>query len=100
MGACHPTGHGQEHKNIWHAGTERNTTLHFVSQRAALATGKNTRLFGVLNQNETRFFTYVSQRAESKAATVPISLGSFTVAGDFLLQLIPFESLGSELEES
>ena len=43
-----------------------------------LATGKNTRLFGLLNtrlfglldQEETRFSTYVSQRAESKAATV------------------------------
>ena len=29
-----------------------------------------------------------------------ISLGSFTVAGDFVLQLIRLESLGSELEES
>ena len=41
-----------------------------------LATGKNTRLFGLLDQldsNETRFFTYVSQRAESKAATVTTS---------------------------
>ena len=38
-----------------------------------LATGKSTRLFGVLNQNETRVFTYVSQRAESKAATVAMS---------------------------
>ena len=28
------------------------------------------------------------------------SLGSFTVAGDFVLQLIRLESLGSELEES
>ena len=46
------------------------------------------------------FFTYVSQRAESKAATVTISLGSFTVAGDFMLQLIRLESLGSELEEN
>ena len=35
-----------------------------------LATGKNTRLFGMLDQNKTRFFTYVSQHAESKAATV------------------------------
>ena len=35
--------------------------------------GKNTRLFGVLGQNKTRFFTYVSQRAESKAATVTTS---------------------------
>ena len=39
----------------------------------ALATGKNTRLFGLLDQNETGFFTYVSQRAESKAATVATS---------------------------
>ena len=39
----------------------------------ALATGKNTRLIGVLYQNETRFFTYVSQHAESKAATVATS---------------------------
>ena len=35
-----------------------------------LATGKNTELFGVLDQNENGFFTYVSQRAGSKAATV------------------------------
>ena len=39
----------------------------------ALATGKNTRLLGVLDQNKTRFSTYVSQRAESKAATVSTS---------------------------
>ena len=40
-----------------------------------LTTGKNTRLFGVLDQNETRFFTnvYVSQRVESKATTVVTS---------------------------
>ena len=31
----------------------------------ALSTGKNTTLVGVLDQNKTRFFTYVSQRAES-----------------------------------
>ena len=66
----------------------------------ALATSKNTRLFGVMDYNETRFFTYVSQRAESKAATVTISMGSFTVAGDFVLQLIHLKSLGSELEAS
>ena len=66
----------------------------------ALATSKNTRLFGVLDWNETRFFTYVSLRAASKAATVTFSLGRFTVAGDFVLQLILLESLGSELEES
>ena len=39
----------------------------------ALASGKNTRLFGVLDQNKTRFSTYMSQRAESKAATVTTS---------------------------
>ena len=68
----------------------------------ALATGKNTRLFGVLDQNETRVFTYVSQRAESKAATVKrvISLGIHTVAGEFVLQVIRLKSLGSELQES
>ena len=31
----------------------------------ALATDKKTRSFGLLDQNETRFFTYVSKRAES-----------------------------------
>ena len=36
----------------------------------ALGTGKNTRLFGLLDQNETRF---LSQHAESKAATVATS---------------------------
>ena len=68
----------------------------------ALATDKNTRSFAVLNQKEIRFFTYVSQRAGGEAATVrrAISLGSFTGAGDFVLQLIRLESLGSELQES
>ena len=65
----------------------------------ALATDKNTRSFAVLNQKEIRFFTYVSQRAGGEAATA-ISLGSFTGAGDFVLQLIRLESLGSELQES
>ena len=39
----------------------------------ALSTGKNTKLCGVLDHNETGFFPYVSQRAESKAATVVTS---------------------------
>ena len=39
----------------------------------ALSTGKNTRLFVVMDQNKTLFFTYVSQRAESKAKTVAAS---------------------------
>ena len=41
----------------------------------ALAMGKNTRLFGVLDQNKTRFSTCVSQRAEGKADTVTTSSG-------------------------
>ena len=71
VGAYHRTSDGQEHKIIWRAGLERDTV-----------------------------FTYVSQSAERKAAIVTISLGSFTVAGDFVLQLVCLESLGSELEES
>ena len=63
----------------------------------ALTTGKNIRLFGVLDQNKTRIFTYVSQRPLSRRA---ISLGSFTGAVDFVLQLIHLESLGSELQQS
>ena len=59
--------------------------------------GKNIRLFGVLDQNKTRFSTYVSQRPLSRRA---ISLGSFTGAVDFVLQLIRLESLGSELQQS
>ena len=81
VGACHRTSDGQEHKVIWHAAPERNTIFHFVSQRAALATDKNTRLFGMPDQKETRFFTYVSQRVESKAATVMSSLDSITGQG-------------------
>ena len=59
----------------------------------ALSTGKNTRLFGVLDQNETRFFTYLSQRAEQPLSRRAIRGGSFTVAGDFVLQLIRLDSL-------
>ena len=63
----------------------------------ALTTGKNIRLFGVLDQNKTRLSTYVSQRPLSRRA---ISLGSFTGAVDFVLQLTRLESLGSELQQS
>ena len=75
MGACHRTSNGQEHKIIWSAGPERDPIFTDVSQRAEskAATGKNTKLFGVLDQNVIRFFTDVSQRAESKAATVATS---------------------------
>ena len=45
----------------------------------ALATGKNTKLFGVLDQNENGFFTYVSQGARQSLSSRASSLGSFTV---------------------
>ena len=86
---------------LGHSALQATRRMPLWALAIALATGKNTKLFGVLDQNENGFFTYVSQRAESRAATVTMSLGSFTVAGDFvLLQLIRLESLGSELEES
>ena len=40
------------------------------------------------------------QRARQPLSRREISGGSFTVAGDFVLQLICLESLGSELQES
>ena len=40
------------------------------------------------------------QRARQKLSRRAISRGSFTVAGDFMLQLIRLESLGSELQQS
>ena len=50
-----------------------STKLLLVRTLIALTTGRDIRLFGVLDQNKTRFSTYVSQRAESKAATVKTS---------------------------
>ena len=44
--------------------------------------------------------TYVSQRPLSRQAISRISLGSFTGAVDFVLQLIRLKSLGSELQQS
>ena len=86
MGACHRTIDGQEHTISWRA-------------------GKNTRLIGVLDQNKTQFFTYLRVTACREHARQPllrraISLGRFTVAGDFVLMLIRLKSLGSELQES
>ena len=65
----------------------------------ALASDKNTRLVGVLDQNKTRFFT-AEKHARQPLSRQAISLGSFTVAGDFVLMLIHLESLGRELQES
>ena len=62
-----------------------------------LTTGKNIRLHGVLDQNKTRFSTVTACRELSRRA---ISLGSFTGAVDFVLQLIHLESLGNELQQS
>ena len=68
----------------------------------ALATDKNTRSFAVLNQKEIRFSLtcHSVQGARQPPSGRAISLGSFTGAGDFVLQLIRLESLGSELQES
>ena len=76
MGACHRTSNGQEHKFIWLAGQERDTIFHF---------------------NNT---CHSMQRARQPLSRRVISLDSFTVAGEFMLQLIGLESLGSELQKS
>ena len=72
MSACHRTSDRQEHKIIWCAGPERDMIFHLR-------------------------VTACREHALSRRA---ISLGSFTVAGDFMLQLSRLESLGSELQES
>ena len=68
----------------------------------ALTTGKNIRLFGVLDQNKIFYFNtcHSVQRARQPLSRRAISLGSFTGAVDFVLQLIRLESLGSELQQS
>ena len=68
----------------------------------ALAAGKNTRSFSMLDENRTRFSTYCHrvQRARKPLSQRAISLGSCTGAGDFVLQLIRLETYGSELQES
>ena len=72
MDACHRTNDGQEHKIIWRAGPEQDflLTCHSVP------------------------------RARQPLSRRAISLGSFTGAVDFVLQLIRLESLGSELQQS
>ena len=88
-------------KNCCKAAAAGLDTLHcrlLWALAIALSTGKNTRLFGVLDQNETRFFTYVSHRASSKALSrQAFRVGSFTVVVDLVIRL---ESLGSELQQS
>ena len=70
--ACHRTSDGQEHKIIWHAGPERDMIFHL-------------------------HVTACREHARQPLSRQAISLGNFTVAGNFVLRL---KSLGSELQES
>ena len=70
----------------------------------ALATGKNTRLFGGLDQNKTArtrhhflLTCHSVQRARQPLSRRAISLGSFTGAVDFVLQLNRLERTTTEL---
>ena len=73
MDACHRTSDGQEHKIIWRAGPEQDTIFYLVTCHSV-------------------------QRARQPLSRRAISLGSFTGAVHFVLQLIRLESLGSELD--
>ena len=75
VGACRRTSNRQEHKVTQRAGPEQDTTFHL-------------------------HVTAYVQTARQPPSGRAISLGSFTGTGDFVLQLIRFESLGSELQES
>ena len=75
MSACYRTSDRQEHKIIWCAGPERDMNFHLR-------------------------VTPCKEHARQSLSRRAISLGSFTVAGDFVLQLSHLESLGSELQES
>ena len=75
MGACHRTIDGQEHKIRWRAGPEQDKIFHLR-------------------------VTACREHARQTLPRRAISLGSFTVAGDFVLMLIRLESLGSERQAS
>ena len=75
MSACQRTSDRQEHKIIWRAGPERDMIFHLR-------------------------VTACREHARQLLLRRAISLGSFTVAGDFVLQFIRLESLGSKLQES
>ena len=81
--SCHRNGYNlsraRDSKSCcWsgHSALQATRRMPLWTLAIALATGKNTGLFGVLDQNKTQFSTYVSQRAESKAATVTIWVAS------------------------
>ena len=75
VGACHRTIDGQEHKISWRAGPEQDKIFHLR-------------------------VTACREHARQPLSRRAISLGSFTMAEDFVLTLIRLESLGSELQES
>ena len=75
MSACHRTSDRQEHKIICRAGPERDMIFHLR-------------------------VTACREHERQPLSRQVISLGSITVAGDFVLKLIRLESLGSELQES
>ena len=75
MGACHRTSDRQEHKTIWRAGPER--TRHDFSLTC-----------------------HSVQRARQPLSQRTISLGSFTGAGDFVLQLIRLKVLAANYKRA
>ena len=75
MSACHRTSDRQEHEIIWRAGPERDMIFHLR-------------------------VTACREHARQPLSRRAISLGSFTVARDFVLKLIRLESPGSELQDS
>ena len=58
----------------------------------ALAMDKNTGVFSVLDQNETQFYTYMSQTARQPPSRRSISSGSSTEAGDLICAPVLFVS--------
>ena len=72
VSACHRTSDRQEHKIIWRTGTERDMIFHLC-------------------------VTACREHARQPLSRRAISLGSFSVAGDFVLKLIRLES---ELQDS
>ena len=75
MDACHRTIDGQEHKISWRAGPEQDKIFHLR-------------------------VTVCRKHARQPLSRRANSLGSFTMAEDFVLTLIRLESLESELQES
>ena len=79
LSVCHGNGRGhsleifKSYCNWGHSELHATRGMQSWTLAMALAMGKNTRSFSVLDKNEIRFYTYVSQRAEGEAATVTTS---------------------------